>query len=472
MRRQRPVLPRLEQFAQALLHSFPALFVQSRNLKPGTPAARLREILRQHFRQRVAAMPGWQRAVVIGAWPCLVLLAALIVSIGGSLRTWWRSGRSPVKQFADQLRLAFQDGVPPLYYYCYELHEPENRLCAPHYLFRGMTKRGGLYDRLYLCYPERDRCARLLNDKIGFQHFLSVHGLPRVPLVAVAREGRLEWMAPYEHRLPPIDLFIKPWKGCGGRGTERWRFRNGVYYDQRGAHLDAEALAMRLHRRSKGKALLVQECLANHPALTDLGAGALSTLRIYTMLDEGGEPEHIFSMLRMSRRVGAIVDNVCRGGLAAAVDPYTGTLGPATDFAMLARTGWTDFHPLTGARITGREVPFFRDAVELARAAHKALMAPFFVGWDIAITSEGPIIIEGNKSPDIEVEQRLDGPWGNTRFGALLAFHLENAESAGGLSVATGRPGGAAVPRSVTREEQDAWAGTQRGRVDLRKQAR
>ena len=43
---------------------------------------------------------------------------------------------------------------------------------------------------------------------------------------------------------------------------------------------------------------------------------------------------------------------------------------------------------------------------------------------DIAITDEGPLIVEGNSSPDLDILQRFGVPVCNSRFGDLLAWHL------------------------------------------------
>jgi len=52
--------------------------------------------------------------------------------------------------------------------------------------------------------------------------------------------------------------------------------------------------------------------------------------------------------------------------------------------------------PVTGRKITGFIVPFWNDVVALAEKA--ALLTPEnkSVGWDIAVTSNGPELIEGN----------------------------------------------------------------------------
>jgi len=320
--------------------------------------------------------------------------------------------------------LAFADGVPPIFYYLYELHEPQNRLRAHEYIHRAYLKNRGLYKRLYHAEPERNKRARVLNDKLAFHQFCSERNLRTIRVYALAEDGALSWTSPRQQRLPECSLFIKPRNSNGGSGTERWIFGNGQYVGKDGWTLDSQALCEHLAELSRANSYLVQECLINHPELEQLTAGALSTLRMYTFANERGEMEHIFSMFKMSQDPEAVVDNIHRGGLAASVDPVTGLLGRATDSGKLARTGWLDRHPVTGAQILGLRLPFWRQALDLALLAHQKLPAAYVIGWDVAITENGPVIVEGNKAPDIEIEQRLDGPWGNERFGQCFAYHL------------------------------------------------
>ena len=206
-----------------------------------------------------------------------------------------------------------------------------------------------------------------------------------------------------------------------------------------GRELSGEALAVHLAERSHETPLLIQEPLRNHPSLCDLSAGALSTLRMYTCWNERGVVEHLFTMLRMSQTPDRIVDNVCKGGLAAAVDPRTGRLGPATDGARYARVGWLDAHPVSGARITDTEVPYWAEALRLVLSAHEAFGIAAFIGWDVAISERGPVIVEGNKAPDIAIEQRLIGAWADQRMGEILAFHLLAGEREGAKRAASAK---------------------------------
>ena len=67
-----------------------------------------------------------------------------------------------------------------------------------------------------------------------------------------------------------------------------------------------------------------------------------------------------------------LVDNSHAGGIIAAVDMKSGTLGPATDIGLRPGIGWRTHHPDTGAVIEGRVLPFWPETVALACRAHAA----------------------------------------------------------------------------------------------------
>jgi putative polysaccharide biosynthesis protein len=173
---------------------------------------------------------------------------------------------------------------------------------------------------------------------------------------------------------------------------------------------------------------IVQPRLRNHPAIADLSNGALSTVRLVTIVNERGEFEPIYAVLRMAVGANTVVDNFHAGGIAAKVDMGTGTLGRATDVGLRPEIGWRDRHPDTGAQITGRALPLWDDTRTLAARGHAAFADRLLIGWDIAITADGPVLIEGNSGPDLDIVQRVCAePVGNARLGALIALHLRRA---------------------------------------------
>jgi len=58
-------------------------------------------------------------------------------------------------------------------------------------------------------------------------------------------------------------------------------------------------------------------------------------------------------------------------------------------------------HPTTKEKIVGFKVPLFKEAVELVKKAAKIAPEVGYVGWDVAISVDGPVIVEGNCYPGI-----------------------------------------------------------------------
>ena len=47
----------------------------------------------------------------------------------------------------------------------------------------------------------------------------------------------------------------------------------------------------------------------------------------------------------------------------------------------------------------------FKEAVELVKEAAKVIPEVAYVGWDVAVTENGPLIIEGNHFPGHDILQ-------------------------------------------------------------------
>jgi hypothetical protein len=188
--------------------------------------------------------------------------------------------------------------------------------------------------------------------------------------------------------------------------------------------VSADILVQHLQELAERCAMLVQKRIAPHSELADLTSGALPTIRVTTCLNEDGEPEVVGAVFRMAIGGNRIVDNLHAGGIAANVGLDDGALSSASNLGMDAKLGWLDRHPDTNARIIGRVLPLWNETKALAMRAHRSFADRVLVGWDIAITDDGPVIVEGNSSPDLDILQRFGAPVCSSRFGELLAWHL------------------------------------------------
>lgn len=354
------------------------------------------------------------------AWPVALLGGALWYTARNGRAIRRRTGKALAAQLAEQLRLYFSAGVLAPWYYVFSLHDDASAARARTFLQRFETK-----PCVFLLLKQRKGSP--LTDKARFAEHCARHGIRCVQTLMLLNGSALA------RPLPDCDLFVKPANGRGGRGAERWdRVAPHLYSGPGGVRMAGDALLDRLVARSKRRALIVQPRLGAHRALADITSGALPTVRVVTCLDERGEPELIGAVFRMSIGANTTVDNLHAGGIAAAVDNESGRLSRATNLGADARLGWLSNHPDTGAVIEGRALPHWPQARQLAVAAHRAFTDRVVVGWDIAILDDGPILVEGNGNPDMDIIQRFTRVGLRAqRFGELIAGHLERRARAG-----------------------------------------
>ena len=83
----------------------------------------------------------------------------------------------------------------------------------------------------------------------------------------------------------------------------------------------------------------------------------------------------------------------------------------------------------TGVDLPEDDFESMQETLDLASRAHAAFPHWAAIGWDIAIVDDGPVVIEGNSGADLDIIQRSHRePMGDSRFGKLLAYHLEQLE--------------------------------------------
>lgn len=387
-----------------------------RRAQSNSPAAFLRHVYARRYWKARSWTETLELVLALLVLPFFILCAAIWHSARIGPGYARRSGRPVLLQLADQVRLYAATGVMPGSYYVFSLYEQPTAERARSFLMRSETK-----GMLYRLVRKRVRPVSSLSDKAKFEERCRAHGLPVVPTLGLAQEGRLVGL----DALPEQDLFIKPLNGKGGRGAERWRHLGSGRYSGRDAELSGEELRAHIGRQSQREPLIIQPRIANHPSLAGLNSDALSTVRVLTCLDTVGRPELIGAALRMAIDRASAVDNFHGGGIAAAIDADTGELGQATNLGKDPRIGWLDEHPVTGARIAGHRLDWWGSLKALALDAHRAFSDRLFVGWDITMTPQGPMIIEANGSPDLDILQRtMRRGMAESRFAELLAQRL------------------------------------------------
>lgn len=324
-------------------------------------------------------------------------------------------------QFAGICAAGFRHGLDARAYYLFELYRPELMQRASAYVTRYETK-NGLFKILTWQLPKHKRRTQL-GDKLAVHQMCEQFGIPQAPLLGLAKKGRVELFCDSNTGLDR-DLFIKLARAKGSRGVERFR-RLGPnrFRDDDGIEVALADILDRLGERSKASPLLIQANLANHPGIADLAHDSLITIRVITCLDDAGRPVITHGMLRVVSKLEPTWPHKIE--LGSPVDLATGVLGLMTGDKDDTRFQWFADHPITGAPVLGRTLAKWDEIKSVALAAHRACPDRLLVGWDIAVTPDGAVLLEGNAYPDVDFLQRVHRcPLGASPLGPLLYDRL------------------------------------------------
>lgn len=176
-------------------------------------------------------------------------------------------------------------------------------------------------------------------------------------------------------------FIVKPPGGTMGRGIEK---------------LCADGSGSReLYNECLNRGLLLEELIEQHPVLNGPNPSSVNTVRINAARGRDGRVRLIGACLKCGGS-GAVTDNFHSGGVAYPLDMETGTVsGPGRNNRDIR-----DFryHPGTGFYMPGFKLPFWKETKELVHRAMDKVPSLGYVGWDIALTPEGPELVEGNYS--------------------------------------------------------------------------
>lgn len=150
------------------------------------------------------------------------------------------------------------------------------------------------------------------------------------------------------------------------------------------------------------ESFILQEKITNqHPLISSLHPHAINTIRLVTIKTKDNKHVFIPPLLRVGTGTSN-VDNWAKGGLAIGIDTETNTL-KEYGFRKPKFGGKVNTHPDTGIKLLGYPIPFMQEAISMATKLHEKLPNLLSIGWDIAITTDGPVFIEGNDNWEISL---------------------------------------------------------------------
>jgi len=163
---------------------------------------------------------------------------------------------------------------------------------------------------------------------------------------------------------------------------------------------------------------IIEERMENHPDLIELtDTAVLHTVRIVTAIDSSGEVLILFAAQKFAGGSKTGVDHFSCGTVGNYLAEVSLDQGRIVKAVFGTEDGFElgdlENHPKTGHPIVGFRVPFWQDAREMVIDAARKFLPIKTIGWDVAITPDGPMIIEGNTNwgTTLHISLRHCGPF-------------------------------------------------------------
>jgi len=248
----------------------------------------------------------------------------------------------------------------------------------------------------------------LTKDKFVANSFLQANNIPCIPHLGIIAKGKF---IDRDNQLQDLnaltdkyqDIILKNLTLEAGEGVL------ALTMNEKGMNINNTACSSNeLNNKLKSGIWLVQPRMKSHEAIRKINSTALNTTRIVTILD-GDEPVYLtgFQALATGNQT---TDSWSKGSIYVGID---------VEKQCLKKYGYYNLsipdksialeHPDSHIPFEGYSIPYMKDAIELCTKAHRLLFFNFLVGWDVAITDEGPIIVEANEKPGMNIVQAMDG---------------------------------------------------------------
>ncbi|MBO6158354.1 MAG: hypothetical protein J6P72_03705 [Firmicutes bacterium] len=281
-----------------------------------------------------------------------------------------KTGKNPVLILADMANCAVRYGAGYMDYDLFEMYDltPEQR---DTYITRGRS------NELVKKYNDRSY-SHTFDYKDEFDAKFSKY-LHRdwAPITETGTEDKARALKVIEaHDI----VFAKPVDGSCGKGVERLVKAD---FDS------AEALYN--YVKAYGKRYVLEEEIRQHPKVSSIYPGSINTVRIVTILKD--DVAHVICAYFRIGNSGNAVDNFNHGGMVTPVDEETGIVKyPAMDKTKVVY----EDHPVTGTHIQGFQFPDWDKARALVQHAAHEIPQMGYIGWDVAFSENGPLLVEGN----------------------------------------------------------------------------
>ncbi|MDB3935095.1 hypothetical protein N9383_00065 [Granulosicoccus sp.] len=208
------------------------------------------------------------------------------------------------------------------------------------------------------------------------------------------------------------EICIKPVHGYGGKGFAALDIlivKRTVQVREMGTTtiLSADDYWHSKIQPNRHQGLMLEAFIQQHPDYKRFNPSSVNTLRLWLRRFPDGRSSVCLGYLRVGRR-GSLVDNQSSGGIVVPVDLTSGKLANGLCGTPQRREYAT--HPDHNAPLQDEYLSRLDEAQALALRCFNLFPGLNFVGVDVAMTTEGPVMVELNASPDRQGSAFVDKP--------------------------------------------------------------
>ena len=244
----------------------------------------------------------------------------------------------------------------------------------------------------------------LIDDKILFHDIMTQYGLPVPTRFFTFRGGEFrhgqELLTDAEvdtiiRGISDDRIFVKKFTGGAASGVSVFtKKENGVYVDKDGDIVSASMI----RKKFSNQDFFFEKQIIQEPVLSQFNPDTVNTIRVLTYNNK-----IVSATVRFGGK-GEYVDNVSANGVAVSLDIETGVLG---DYGMKMYSTIEHFyeHPDSHIPFKGTKVTQWSEVRSVVERTLKYLPYYKSVGFDVATTKEGPVILEINTGAGINLSQ-------------------------------------------------------------------
>lgn len=247
----------------------------------------------------------------------------------------------------------------------------------------GIRKFAGEDDHLmYADSMNKKENKAIFDDKwLAYQRFKEFYGREIVLFTVDGKDDenkRKESFESFTKKHP--EFIVKPIKSTLGKGVKKIKVKDYASINDLYDNLISEYI----------KGFVLEELIIQDDEFARLHKESVNSLRVTTVrFDDRIEFVHPF--LRIGKG-NSVVDNAGAGGVMGLIDVETGIVYASADeygnrFVV---------HPDTKEQVVGFKVPKWEEAKEFVRKLTQVIPDNRYSGWDIALTKNGWVMIEGN----------------------------------------------------------------------------